>query len=111
MSVRPSEPDLLLYRCPSGHAYFVKHARCPECDLELAESRQPPAAVIVSQTTVRVNPTGAPFRLGVAEVQSGAKTLCVIRETVPEGDLVSVTLERRGDLYHALERPAGNRHQ
>jgi len=107
MIARPVETDLLLYSCPSGHAYFIRHAHCPECRLELAESRQPSTAVIVSQTTVRVNPAGPPFRLGVAKVESGAKTLCVIDETVPDGDLVSVTLERRGDLYHALKRPAG----
>ncbi len=107
MSTQPTKPnaDLVLYGCPSGHAYFVRHAQCPECQLELAENRQPAAAVIISQTIVRVNPTGTPFRLGVAEVGSGAKTLCVVEESVPHGDGVSVTLVRRGDLYHALKRP------
>jgi len=108
MSTQPTKPsaDLVLYACPSGHAYFVRHAQCPECRLELAENRQPATAVIVSQTTVRVNPTGTPFRLGIAEAGSGAKTLCVIEEDVPHGDGVPVTLVRRGDLYYALVPPA-----
>jgi uncharacterized OB-fold protein len=106
MSTQPTKPnaDLVLYGCHSGHVYFVRHALCPKCQLELVENHQPAAAVIVSQTTVRVNPTGTPFRLGVAEVGSGAKTLCVIEESVPHGDGVPVTLARRGDLYHALTR-------
>jgi uncharacterized OB-fold protein len=104
MSKRHSskDNDLLLFRCAGGHVCFYPHERCPECDLDLAELRQPAAAWIVSQTTVRVNPTGLAFRLGIARVACGAKTLCLIEDGVPPQDNVPVTLENRDGLYHAV---------
>jgi hypothetical protein len=74
------------------------------CGLDLTVQRSAPEGVIVSQTVVRVNPAGRPFRLGLAEVSTGARTLCLIAEDVSEEDLAPVRLVRRGGLYHAERR-------
>lgn len=88
-----------LHRCANGHEYFYRHARCPACDAPLEEGVVDGAAILAGYTTVRVNPSGKPFRLGLARIASGAATLCLIDDDAGVGD--AVTLRVTGDVFHA----------
>ncbi|HET6350378.1 MAG TPA: hypothetical protein VFH88_14980, partial [Candidatus Krumholzibacteria bacterium] len=62
-------------------------------------------AVLELATTVHVNPTGRPFRLGVAVTRSGhARTLCHVEGAMRGLGNDSVVLERRGDILVARRR-------
>jgi hypothetical protein len=62
--------------------------------------RIPARARLVAHTTVRVNPTGVPYRLGVAVTDRGAATLCVIEGEIRGNGRDRVTLvERNGRFY------------
>ena len=77
MGVRRSN-QLHVFACPNGHAFFIERPECPTCGGPLAGTREPANARLLTHTTVRVNPTGRPFILGLAETRSGARTLCVL---------------------------------
>jgi uncharacterized OB-fold protein len=102
---RENTSNVILYRCEKRHPFFHRHDACPHCGLPLVEFAENARAVVISQTRVRVNPTGTPYRLGIAEVECGARTLCLIDGDVPPADGVSVTLARKKNLYHALSVP------
>ena len=86
-----------VYTCPNGHAFFVTDDACPKCGEPLETTTAEPIARLISHTTVRVNPTGRPFVLGIAEIDNGAKTLCIV-----EGELSDLVVLRKHDgLYHA----------
>ncbi|UCG52264.1 MAG: hypothetical protein JSW58_01535 [Candidatus Latescibacterota bacterium] len=103
-SKRGSDADrpLTVFQCPTGHAFFYPHDVCPLCGTSLRETKSSPDAWLVSSTTVRVNPTGAPYLLGLAQVENGAKTLCIIDE--PIGDETPVVIYVKDGLYHARPR-------
>jgi uncharacterized OB-fold protein len=101
MSRIPEKHTLVLYRCPTGHEYVWRHTRCPECGLELVAGPVDAEGVIVCQTVVRVNPRGRPFRLGLAELPTGARTLCLLADDVSTENGAPVRLSLIGDLYHA----------
>jgi hypothetical protein len=62
-------------------------------------------AVLTLVTTVRVNPSGAPFRLGVAVTRSGrARVLCRVAGDVRGNGRDRVVLEERDGIVVA--RPA-----
>jgi len=70
--------------------------------------RGPRDARLVLVTTVRINPTGAPFRLGVAVMRSGrARVLCVVEGAVRGLGYDRVVLEERGGV--TVARPARRR--
>jgi len=59
-------------------------------------------AVLVLVTTVRVNPTGTPFRLGVAITRRGrARVLCRVEGRVRESGHDRVVLEERDGVVVA----------
>jgi hypothetical protein len=60
-----------------------------------------PAAILLAHTKVRVNPSGKSLALGIAEIDGGAKTLCILDEGVPSTGEKRVILRRRGDLFYA----------
>lgn len=96
---------LTLNRCGGGHVFFFPHATCPACGAPLAPAESPPDAVLVSRTTVRVGPSGAPFVLGLARVECGAQTLCIV-DGDPGGEATAeVVIEKRDGLYRAVPRP------
>ncbi|MFQ5512170.1 MAG: hypothetical protein ACE5EO_10005 [Candidatus Krumholzibacteriia bacterium] len=100
----PSDfPPLDLYRCGAGHAFFSRHATCPVCTRAVAPFTDSARATLVGQTTVRVNPGGEPFRLGLAAVACGAQTLCIIDAAVGDGDGQHVMLREENGLYHASD--------
>jgi uncharacterized OB-fold protein len=96
-------PELVMYRCASRHAFFHDHPRCPRCGNELTAFAASPEATLVAQTMVRVSPSGTPFRLGIAAAQSGAKTLCLIADAVPDGENVPVLLGIKSGLFRARQ--------
>ena len=66
-------------------------------------------ARLVLVTTVRINPTGAPFRLGVAVERRGcARVLCVVEGAVRGLGYDRVVLEERGGV--TVARPVSRRH-
>lgn len=89
---------IIIHRCASGHEYFYRHARCPACDTPLEETWVDASATLVGSTTVRVNPSGAPFHLGLARLVTGATTLCILAAGAPAG--AAVTLRRIDGIYH-----------
>ena len=93
--------NLVLYACASGHVYFFRHDRCQECQRDLVEHSHEPHAVLVTQTTVRVSPTGSEFRLGIAEVDSRVRTLCIVEKDVTRREPVGVVLDYRDGIYYA----------
>ena len=98
---RSSAPLLTLYRCDRSHTFFFAHQICPLCGAALGETESPPDGVLVSHTTVRVSPTGAPFRLGLARVACGAQTLCIIEGEIGTDPGEEVVIHEKGGLYYA----------
>jgi uncharacterized OB-fold protein len=90
--------------CGGGHAFFFAHEACPRCQKPLAAREIPAEGVLVSHTTVRVGPTGKPFRLGLARVACGAQTLCILDGQTGEDPGTELVIERRRGLYHASAR-------
>ncbi len=59
-------------------------------------------AILVLVTTVRVNPTGVPFRLGVAVTRAGrARVLCRVEGRVRASGHDRVVLEERDGVVVA----------
>ena len=104
-------PPLQLYRCGSKHAFFRRYSECPLCGASTSGVREHPRATLISQTTVRMNPGGDPFRLGLAQTDYGARTLCIIETGVSHDENETVMLRRKGELYYAHRtgdgRPGG----
>jgi uncharacterized OB-fold protein len=94
--------SLIVYQCATGHAFFYHHDICPTCGNTLRETQTSPDAWLVSSTTIRVNPTGNPLCLGLARVENGAKTLCIIEDQI--GDQTPVVIYVKDGLYHARRR-------
>ncbi|MEJ2719957.1 MAG: hypothetical protein P8181_02285, partial [bacterium] len=84
-----------------GHAFLYAHSECPVCGRVTSQMESSPLARLLALTTVRVTPTGVPFRLGLAETNEGAKTLCIVDGNV-DGDDVTLYVEE--GLYHAGPR-------
>jgi uncharacterized OB-fold protein len=89
-----------IYVCKNRHTSFENRDACATCATPLEAFSADPEAALISHTTVRVNPTGEPFVLGMAEIASGAKTLCVVEGEIGE----RVVLYRRDGLYYAGPR-------
>lgn len=85
-----------------GALYIHDHEKCPACRAPLCSVRIGAGAVLVSHTTVRVNPTGRPYRIGVAVAAAGASTLCVVEGAVRGNGRDRVRLVYRDGRYHAL---------
>jgi uncharacterized OB-fold protein len=90
------------YRCRDGTLYLHPHHSCPACGGRLVRVRIDPRARLVSHTTVRVNPSGEPLRLGVAVTDAGAATLCIVEGSLRGHGRDRVRLVLRDGRYHAL---------
>lgn len=89
-------------RCARGHVHAQAGAGCPECDAPTRPTRLAGAATLVLVTTVRINPSGAPFRLGVAVTRSGhARVLCRVEGAVRGLGRDRVQLEERDGVVVA----------
>jgi len=88
--------------CARGHASLVSADGCEQCGSTLRATRLAADATLLLVTTVRVNPTGAPFRLGVAVTRAGrARTLCVVEGPVRGNGNDAVRLEWRDGVWIA----------
>jgi uncharacterized OB-fold protein len=98
--------DVTIHRCSNGHEFFYQYERCPLCDETLQATEVDGTAELVGNTTVRVNPSGEPFRLGIGRLPSGARTLCIVTDgpSVKAGS--QVTLRLVEGVYHAIAEPA-----
>ncbi len=83
-----TQATIRIYGCKAGHACFTSGAGCPACGGTLTERAEPAQATLITQTIVRVNPSGEPFGLGLAETQSGARTLCLLDEGIATTNVV-----------------------
>ena len=102
-TARPSNPpNLTLYRCDQGHAFFCPHDMCPICRSKLDEITREPHASLISHTTVRVSPTGSVFRLGIARTPDGAKTLCILGDDTDPDRNDGVIIVQENGLFYAL---------
>jgi hypothetical protein len=91
--------------CTRGHVTLQHDPRCTTCSAPLHELRIVPEAVLELVTTVHVNPSGEPFRLGIAVTRSGrARTICRVEGAVRALGHDRVILERRGDMIIARGR-------
>jgi hypothetical protein len=78
---------------------------CATCGERTLAARIRGAAVLELVTTVRVNPSGQPFQLGVAVLRAGrSRTLCRVEGAVRGLGNDRVVLERRGDVIVARPR-------
>lgn len=102
MTMGRADAHLPALRCACGAVYLYPHDTCPRCGGALVPVRVRSEARLVSHTTVRVNPTGVPYRLGVAVTHSGASTLCVVEGAVRGNGRDRVQLVLRDGRYHAL---------
>jgi uncharacterized OB-fold protein len=93
---------VIIHRCSSGHEFFHEYACCPQCHASLRPTEVDGTAELIGDTTVRVNPSGNPFRLGLARLPSGAATLCIVADERALRSGVEVTLNFDGDIYHAV---------
>lgn len=94
------------HRCPNGCLWLYEHLYCPNCRAKLERVNIASTALLVSHTTVRVNPAGVPIRLGVARTTAGAATLCIVHGAVRGNGRDRVVLVLRDGRYHALARMA-----
>jgi uncharacterized OB-fold protein len=95
-------------RCERGHVHAQAGERCPECGGRTRATRLAGRATLVLVTTVRINPSGAPFRLGVAVTRSGrARVLCRVAGAVRGTGRDPVVLEETEGVMVA--RPARGR--
>jgi uncharacterized OB-fold protein len=90
------------WRCARGHAFLHAHTTCPECEAPLLPTRVGATARLLACTTVRITPSGEPFRLGVAVTREGARTLCVVEGKVRGSGYDRVVLVQAGRRYLAL---------
>lgn len=96
---------LVAWRCSHGHISLQHDRACATCGASLEELAIAPEAVLELVTTVRVNPSGEPFQLGIAVTRSGrARTICRVEGAVRAVGHDAVTLERRGNLIIARGR-------
>ncbi len=100
-------PNLTVHRCENSHAFFHPHETCPICARRLIAVDVPPDARLVSHTVVRVSPAGSPFALGLARLECGAQTLCIIDGAADAAPPHEVVITKRGPLYHAEAKSAG----
>ena len=96
---------LQAWKCTNHHTTLQPDSACPSCGAVLREFLIPPDAVLELMTTVHVNPTGEPYRLGIAVTRAGrARTICRVEGPVRGSGHDRVVLERRGDMIVALGR-------
>lgn len=96
---------LAAWRCVDGHMTLQNDAACTMCGASLREFHIAPDAVLELVTTVRVNPSGEPFQLGIAVTRAGrARTICRVEGAVRALGHDHVVLERRGDTIIARGR-------
>jgi hypothetical protein len=96
---------LQAWRCAHGHVTLQRDPACSMCGATLREMDIAPDAVLELVTTVRVNPSGEPYQLGIAVTRSGhARTICRVEGAVRALGHDAVVLERRGDMIIARGR-------
>ena len=96
---------LSAWRCKQGHVTLQADAACTVCAAPLVAMHIAPEAVLELVTTVRVNPTGQPYQLGIAITCAGrARTICRVEGAVRALGHDRVLLERRGDMIVAHGR-------
>jgi hypothetical protein len=94
-------------QCDRGHLSLQRDEQCALCGRPMREVGIRPEAVLELVTTVRVNPAGEPFQLGVAMTRAGrARTLCRVEGAVRGHSNDTVVLERRGDTIVARPQRA-----
>ena len=92
-------------RCIHGHITLQQDPACTTCGAALRQLCLAPFAVLELVTTVRVNPSGEPFQLGIAVTRAGrARTICRVEGAVRGLGHDPVVLERRGDMIIARGR-------
>jgi len=91
--------QVTIYQCDSGHGFCYPHGSCPVCSGATHQAEVDAVATVVSHTLVRVTPSGPRFRLGLAELRCGAKTLCIIDDGV-DVDNGQAILYFQDGLYH-----------
>jgi hypothetical protein len=97
MTPRRARERLLAWRCGSGHLTLLEEGTCAACGGTLQTTPVHAAARLVATTTVRVNPTGHPFVLGIAVTTAGrVRTLCVVDGPVRHSGHDRVWLTREG---------------
>lgn len=93
------------WQCARGHTSLHPDQACTACGGRLRTLEIAPDATLLFATTVRVNPSGQPFQLGVAVTRCGrARTLCRIEGALRGLGHDVVVLERRGDVIVARRR-------
>jgi uncharacterized OB-fold protein len=99
------QPRLDARRCARGHVSLHPDAACSICGEPTRRARVHGDAVLELVTTVRVNPSGQPFQLGVAVLRAGrSRTLCRVEGPVRGLGNDAVMLERRGAMIVARPR-------
>ncbi|UCH85333.1 MAG: hypothetical protein JSW50_06495 [Candidatus Latescibacterota bacterium] len=91
--------QVTVYQCNGGHAFFYPANSCPICGGVTHKTTADAKATLVSYTTVRVTPSGPRFRLGLAQIECGAKTLCIIDVGVNLENGTGLVYVKDG-LYH-----------
>ena len=101
-------PRLEARCCARGHLTLQPDPACTVCGERMRSVCIRPEATLELVTTVRVNPTGQPYQLGVAITRAGrARTLCRVEGRVRGLGNDAVVLERRGDVL--IARPGRSR--
>lgn len=96
---------LQAWTCMNGHTTLQHDPVCAACGAPLQDIVIAPEAVLELVTTVRVNPSGEPFQLGIAVTRAGrARTICRVEGAVRALGHDPVVLERRGDMIIARTR-------
>jgi hypothetical protein len=107
MGARPPR-SVVATRCERGHVHAQQlDSVCGVCGARTQATRLCADATLVLVTTVRVNPFGAPFRLGLAVTRYGrARVLCRVDGAVRGSGHDRVVLEAREGVFYAVSERA-----
>jgi len=96
---------LQAWTCTRGHTTLQHDNVCTSCGAPLRDFLMSADAILELVTTVRVNPSGEPFQLGIAVTRAGhTRTICRVEGNVRALGHDRVVLERRGDMIIARGR-------
>jgi hypothetical protein len=91
--------------CANSHLTLQHDDACTTCGARLHEVHIAPDATLELVTTVRVNPTGEPYQLGIVITRAErARTICRVEGAVRGLGHDRVVLERRGEMIVAVGR-------
>jgi len=88
--------------CACGARFAHRDDACPQCGRQLCPARVRSVGRLLCETTVRVNPTGHPFRLGLVRLAKGVTALCIVSGLTRGSGYDRVRIVTKDGVFHAI---------